>query len=114
MKRLIRSLAVLVACVRAGARQAGGQHADPAREDQGGQKTCGGAEHGIDRVTWLKYCGVEVVASSRGWCFTYLIPRSVLPFAAWGTEEEKPQVCQPAEISVGKIEPQDTPLSFEY
>ena len=62
MKRLIRSLAVLIACVRAGARQAGGQHADPAREDQGGQKTSGGAEHGIDGVTWLKYCGVDIGA----------------------------------------------------
>ena len=114
MKRLIRSLAVLIACVRAGARQAGGQHADPAREDQSGQKTSGGAEHGIDGVTWLKYCGVEVVPSSRGWCFTYLITLSVLTFTGCGREEAKPQVRPPAEVSVVKIEPQDTPVTFEY
>jgi len=43
-----------------------------------------------------------------------LIFNSLFDLSACGKEEAKPQARPPAEVSVVKIEPRDTPITFEY
>jgi membrane fusion protein, multidrug efflux system len=52
-------------------------------------------------------------SSSRSW-LVLLIFDSLFGLSACGKEEAKPQARPPAEVSVVKIEPRDTPITFEY
>ena len=55
----------------------------------------------------------ELVPSSIRSCLVYLFTLAVFTFMGCGKEEAKPQ-ARPAEVFVVKIEPRDTPITFEY
>jgi membrane fusion protein, multidrug efflux system len=55
----------------------------------------------------------ELVPSSIRSCLVYLFTLAVFTFTGCGKEEAKPQ-ARPAEVFVVKIEPRDTPVTFEY